>query len=268
MSKRSIITISIVTGLLAVLLILFGAVFCVRNQRVSFVGDRSSITVTDSEIINTAKIKKGSPIFAIDKNEATKNIESAYPYLKVIQVKTASPITIEFRVRARVAMYYTQYNTNYLLLDEDLKVLQIVTDVPQLTKLNINTLGITESTVAGDFVGNANQHNIIYNLFTSMYNVGMLDDAPMDREDISSFMTEISFDTGYTLTKSYDRLIIKTSLGVTLDIAEPTDNLEYKVNVLMSAIDELSAEQKSSGTLKYYLTQDDIGKAGYFEADV
>lgn len=268
MSKRAIITISILTGALAILLILFGAVFCVRNQRVDFVGDRSTLTVTDSEIINTAKVKKGGSIFAIDKDEATDNIERAYPYLKVIQIKTTSPITIEFRVRARIAMFYAQYNTNYLLLDEDLKVLEIVTEAPQLTKLNINTLGITESTVAGEFLGNSNQRYVMYNLFTSMYNVGRLNDEPMDREDISLFMTEISFDTGYTLTKSYDRLIIKTSLGVTLDIAEPTINLEHKVNILMSTIDELSVEQKSSGTLKYYLTEDDIEKAGYFEASV
>lgn len=268
MSKRIWITISIFAFLIGLMLILFGAVFCVRNQKVEFVGERNkTLSITSEHIIATAGIQEGEATFFVDKQSVIDKIEQTYPYIKVIHIETASPITLNFHLRERVAMYYTRFNERYVILDEELKVLEITSQQPSMTHLNINVLGITASTKAGHFIGK-DVAELTDGLFTAMYNVAKLDGEYLDRSGIRSFMTEIRLDTGYTLTMNYQRLIIKTSLGVVLDIAEPNDNLEYKLNVLMSTLngDQLTPEQKASGTLKYYLTQDGEAKAGYFEA--
>ena len=271
MSKKAWISISIIAFVIGLLLILFGAVFCVRNQHVMFSGDRvKTLAVTSEQVVATADIDEGSPIFFIDKQTAVDKVERAFPYIKVVHLKTTSPITIEFQLRERIAMYYTKFNENFILLDEELKVLELTSVEPDMTYLDFATLGITVNTVAGEFVGTSEQRDIAYNLFVAMYDVATFNGEYLTRDDIKDFMQEISVDTRYTLTKHYNRLIVKTSLGITLDIAEPETELEYKLNILMSTLDsdELTAEQKASGTLKYYLTQDNEAKAGYFNADV
>ncbi len=266
MNKRAVITISIVSAILAIVLILFCAVFRVRYQTIDFVGERVvTNTITNKEIKSSANIKNGSSIFLIDKDSATNNIESTYPYLKVIQIKTKSVITIQFRLRERVPMYYAEFNANYYIMDEDLKVLDISTTQPTMTRLNIDSLDIDSDTKAGDFVGSKYEQQVMSSLFIAMYNVAKINDEYLDRDDIKTFMLDISFDKGYTLSKSYNRLIVTTSYGVKLDIAEPNKDLEHKVNVLMSAFNELTDTQKSSGILKYYFSSTDEAKAGYFE---
>lgn len=267
MTKKIWISISIIAFLIGLMLILFGAVFCVRNQKVEFIGDRDrTLAITSEHIISTSNIEEGTATFFIDKQAIADKIERAYPYIKVINIETVSPTTLNYRLRERVPMYYARHNDRFIVLDEELKVLEVTSNQPNMTLLNVSDLGVTSNTKSGEFVG-VSYADLTDALFTSMYNVAKIDGEYLDRAEIRSFMTEVSFDTGYTLTKHYTRLIIKTSMGVTLDIAEPDDKLEYKLNILMSALesDELTLEQKSSGRLKYYLTQDNEYKAGYFE---
>lgn len=168
MSKKQIITLSIIIGIIALLLILFGAVFCLRNVTVTtlyadsypltIIQDGQEVEITSDDIIQAAGLKKGSSIFTLDKDTAIENIEEAYPSLKVVQIKTVSVVRVEIIVRARVGVYYTEINVNdtssgdqsvgYYILDEDLVILQTLVgdngnDVPNnYTYLNIEGLNL------------------------------------------------------------------------------------------------------------------------------
>lgn len=281
--KAKIITISIVLSILALILILFGAVFCLYKQDVVFIGDRSStIDITNEEIIESAGLKKGRPIFSLDKETAMNNIERTYPYLKVIQINTVSAIRIEISVRERYEMYYTYSDSTkkYYVLDEELKVLRMSDIEPiGITKLEssilgedmLDILGITSNTIVSDFLSTENYRGITYNLFVSMYNTVMIDDAGtdryVDREDIKSLITKLQFAKGYTLEETYDRVILNLSNGFIVDIGKPQENFQDKVNICFSALDTLIENGETSGTIKYTYLDDGAERINFIRDD-
>ena len=281
--KAKIITISIVLSILALILILFGAVFCLYKQDVVFIGDRTStIDITNEEIIESAGLKKGRPIFSLDKETAINNIERTYPYLKVIQINTVSAIRIEISVRERYEMYYTYSDSTkkYYVLDEELKVLRMSDIEPiGITKLEssilgeemLDILGITSNTIVSDFLSTENYRGITYNLFVSMYNTVMIDDAGtdryVDREDIKSLITKLQFAKGYTLEETYDRVILNLSNGFIVDIGKPQENFQDKVNICFSALDTLIENGETSGTIKYTYLDDGTERINFIRDD-
>ncbi len=281
--KAKIITISIVLSILALILILFGAVFCLYKQDVVFIGDRSStIDITNEEIIESAGLKKGRPIFSLDKETAMNNIERTYPYLKVIQINTVSAIRIEISVRERYEMYYTYSDSTkkYYVLDEELKVLRMSNIEPiGITKLEssilgedmLDILGITSNTIVSDFLSTENYRGITYELFVSMYNTVMIDDAGtdryVDREDIKSLITKLQFAKGYTLEETYDRVILNLSNGFIVDIGKPQENFQDKVNICFSALDTLIENGETSGTIKYTYLDDGTERINFIRDD-
>ena len=281
--KAKIITISIVLSILALILILFGAVFCLYKQDVVFIGDRTStIDITNEEIIESAGLKKGRPIFSLDKETAINNIERTYPYLKVIQINTVSAIRIEISVRERYEMYYTYSDSTkkYYVLDEELKVLRMSDIEPiGITKLEssilgeemLDILGITSNTIVSDFLSTENYRGITYELFVSMYNTVMIDDAGtdryVDREDIKSLITKLQFAKGYTLEETYDRVILNLSNGFIVDIGKPQENFQDKVNICFSALDTLIENGETSGTIKYTYLDDGTERINFIRDD-
>jgi len=228
-------------------------VFCLRNQQVKVVG-ATPITISREEIISAANLKNGQSIFMVDKNKAIQNIESKYPYVKVVQIKTTDLMSVDIIVRARHEMFYTEFNNNCYILDEELKVLDIVqpgVEPINLTKIENGNLNIDELTLKCDFVGTKKQSKIVSNLFKSMVTVVTKDGQYLEREDVKDVLSSIKFETFNT----FDKVIITTSYGVKLDIENPSHNLQYKINVCFSTIDEfLIAEnnKEKSGTIKLY----------------
>ncbi len=278
MTKKSkIIIITTVLSVLALMLILFGAVFCLYKQDVVFVGEReNTLNITNEQIINSAGLKKGDSILLIDKDMAINNIERAYPYIKVIQISTVSPIKIEIRIRERYEMYYAYSDTSklYYVLDEELKVLRISETLPNgLTKIestilgdsSIDILGITSNTVVCDFLSNENYRSITYNLFFSMINTLNIENA--NREGIKALVTNVQFAKGYTLKETYDRIIISTNKGFTIDIGKPQIELVDKVNVCFSAIDEFISKGETAGTIKVTYLDNGEERINFIKSD-
>ena len=178
MTKKGLRALIIFLFLATTIAVLFGAVFCLKNQSVKVV-DGSTLTVDDNEIILTADFKRGESIFLIDKNKAIDNIESKYPHLKVVQIKTTGITSIEICVRTRYEMYYTQANEKYYIFDEDLKVLEIIEEISNenepkhLTKIEIGKLEISTSTKVCDFVGTKKQQNIVYDSFQAFLSAAL-----------------------------------------------------------------------------------------------
>jgi len=255
MSKGKIITFSII-GIIVVLIgVLFGGVFCLREQKVVVVGE--NIVYSADEIVETAGLKQGRSIFLLDKDTAINNIEKKYADLKVIQIKTTSVTEIEIRVRKRYETYYVKNLGQYYVLDEDLKVLNIVLDediekiaeienlvkIPALTNLN-------EKTTITSFVGNEIEKNICYNLYTAVYTTQMKDEVGADaHNEFANLITGISFDKGYTASgEAYNRVIVKTSSGMTFDIGKADSDLQRKINICFATLNSDDVTDKT-GTL-------------------
>ena len=261
MTKKGIIIISILTTLLILTGVLFGFVFCLRKQKVTIVGE--NIAYSPQAIINTAGLKNGEPIFLIDKEKAINKIESTFKDIKVIQIKTTSVTEIEIKVRNRYKTYYYENLGSYFILDEDLKVLEkieikkdnasvvenLVYIDEDLTEVALEKINV--KTNVADFIGSNTQQKICYNLFTTVYETQMETETGLDaRVKMSSLISSISFDTGYTQSgKSHNKLIVKTKEGITFEIGKADKDLYRKVYACFEAMKSDKVEDKSKGSI-------------------
>lgn len=242
--KKKIILISIPVVLLLTMSVLFGLVFCLRNQSVSKVGDWNLI-YSDEEIINAGKLQEGKSIFTIDKNKASENIEKTFNNVKVIQIKTTGLMSVEIVVRERHEMFYVKFGDKCYTLDEDLKVLNISQEMPtSLIEIRNERFGILSSTNISDFVGNANQKSVIYNLFLAYYTEVMIDGEYLSRNDILEEIKHISLEEGRTLNGKFARLVIVSKDNVTIDIGKPEHELKRKINSCYAYLSKLTQDQK------------------------
>lgn len=271
MTKKGVIGLSIFLGLLVLLGVLFCTVFCLRNQKVTVLGE-TPVTISREDIVTTAGFKNGKSIFMLDKEQAINNIEAKYPYVKVVQIKTIDLMTIEFRLRARHEMFYIQANENYYILDEELKVLNIINgtenEPTQLIKIESDAINIDASTLTCDFVGNNYHQTATYNLFVAMNTVvtkkEVEDKVYLTRADICDLLSNVDYEE----TTTSNKIIVTTKYGVKLDIEKPVENMQNKINICFSTIEEFLSSTETegkvlSGTIKIYYDLDGNQKTVY-----
>ena len=280
MSKKAVISLSIIAVIIVLIGVLFGTVFCLRTQDVTIIGD-SPVSISKEDIITTADLKKGQSIFMLDKDAAIKKVEAKYPYVKVVQIKTTSVTQIDIRIRARHEMCYTKQNNNYYVMDEEFKVLNVIeansegqesNEPTNLIHIEEDVLKINSSTMICDFVGTNYQSKVMYELYSSMTTtvtkmVGEGEDEHQEyftRADICDMLKEIEFEE----YKTYNKIIITTKYGVKLDIENPNKKLQNKINICFSTIKEFlsdaSTEGKAQGgTIKIYYDLENNQKCVY-----
>lgn len=240
MTKKSIIISSILLSIVALMAILFGAVFRLRNVSVE-VQPGANITVTNDKIVESANLKKGKSIFMLDKQSAINNIEQTYAEIKVVQIKTTNLMSVKIIVRERKEMFYAEHNSAYYCLDEDLKVLRL-TEVEPTNLIKITTdIGITSNTKKCDFMSQ-DYAKITYDMFVGMYTYVKIDNSrDAEREDMCNLVESIEIKTAHALTEDgnggfeYTNLILKTRAGVVMQIANPNTDLGRKINICFAA---------------------------------
>ncbi len=279
MKKSGIILLSIFVVLIALVGVLFGAVFCLRTQHVVFVGE-NTLKVDKEEIIEAAGLKKGQSIFMIDKDQAISNVEAKYSHIKVIQIKTISLTEIEIKIRARHEMCYAKFNNNYYIMDEEFKVLNIVEMNAEDEESNEptdliyieNEFNITTSTKVCDFVGSDYQKSVMIELYNSMITVvtkteGEGEEARevyFTRADVCDMLKNIQFEDHNT----FNNIIVTTKYGVKLNIENPSKKLQNKINICFSTIKEFLSNTETenkvqSGEIKIYYDMDNNQKCIY-----
>ncbi|MFQ6752190.1 MAG: cell division protein FtsQ/DivIB [Clostridia bacterium] len=243
---------------IALIAILFSVVFCLRSQHVTFLNE--DISYSAEEIVSTAGLKNGKSIFMLDKDRAIDNIESKFPDLKVVQISTNSLTKIDIRVKKRHELFYIQSGEQYYILDEDLKVMDISSDLPALIKLDIE---ISEQVKKGEFIF-ADKKDITSDLFVAVYTTMLESEGSDAYAEMIGKIGELSFVKGYTLDGEYDRVIITLKSGIKFDIGRPDINLQYKLNVCYQAMLTDDVDD-TVGIVRVYYNADGSEHFGYFE---
>ena len=218
-TKRIVLisVLSVVLALVILLAVLFGAVFVLRNQSVSFLTELDKAEIytkypeCESKIINFANFKLNKSIFNQDKERAKQNIENEFTYVKVTNISFLNANTIDIQLRARYEMFYYNVSDKYFVLDEDLKVLNVVNTKEELRdgliKINpvkfsettnepisTNILGADINTTTNNFIGGDYQ-SIFSNLYKAIYSTVKIEKSGeqtyVDREDIKQLLKEI-----------------------------------------------------------------------------
>jgi hypothetical protein len=177
-------------------------------------------------------------------------------------------------------MFYVDHEDNFYVLDEDLKVMRIVAktfEVDQVTNTPEDLINISgdiaslkESTQVCDFVGTEFQKTVTSNLYSSVVSVVTKQNGDeeeyFNRADMINAISEISFEQFNT----FNKLVVRTSKGVVLDIEKPTHNLQHKINICFSTIkeflnseDQLVKDKASSGTIKVFYDENNVMKTVY-----
>jgi len=260
MTKRAvIITTTILVAIMMIVTILFGAVFRVRKIELVY-GQDFVYKSQDNEILGVSKLNKNISIFEVDRDKIALNIEKIYHYAKA-QVNLSSLTSVTIKLSNRTPMYYFVQDNVYYILDEDCKILEVET-TPNNAISNIkltNVFSASEDTVAGEFLSNK-YSGVCTSLYKAMYSNAVLnigEDSDLDgeldlkhfnREDMKNIITDIAFDSVYDLNGKLDKLVMSTSYGVKLTIVQPQVNLDYKVNMLFSALRKLIADDNINST--------------------
>ena len=260
MTKRAvIITTSILVAIMMVFTILFGVVFRVRDIKLIYTDDfeyKTQIT----EILSSSKLKKNISIFEVDRNKIAGNIEKDYPYIRA-QVNLSGFTSVKIKLSNRTPLYYFVQNNVYYILDEDCKVLNITTTSQDATNyINLeDVFSVTEDVVAGEFLTNKYSYvcsdlyraiytNAVLNIGEDVDMDGEMDAKYLDREDMCNIITQIKFGVIYDLNGKVDKLIMSTSYGVKLTIVDPQANLDYKVNMVFSALRKIISDDNQNST--------------------
>lgn len=257
MTKKSIITTSILLSILALMIILFGAVFRLRQIDVEIaLPEGSAVAVTEEDILTASKLKRGGSIFMVDKQTAINNIEQTYSEIKVVQIETVNVVKVKIVVRERVEMFYAEYHNTFYCMDEDLKIMRIFAKTSESEPTNLikieTDIGITSNTKTCDFM-NKTYAAISYDWFVAMYTNVIISGRYAERADICSLVASISFEKAYALVGDdavqYTNLVLKTrSLnsgatgGIEIDIANPETSLDKKINMCFAAYNSDSVD--------------------------
>ena len=102
MSKKAIISLSVVLGIIAVILILFWTLFALSTVEVDYKTTTSNLNVTDEEIIEAGDFHYGASVIFDGKSKYIENINNHayenenFAYLEVVNIETVFPNKYSF----------------------------------------------------------------------------------------------------------------------------------------------------------------------------
>lgn len=134
MKKKLIISLSIVFGIIAVLLILFWTLFGLRSITVSFSTTLENLTVSEEEIVQAGEFNKGACVLFEGKKKSIRKIEqyvsknANFAYISVLNIETVFPNKFVIHIAEREELFAIPFGDETLICDRELRVLRSVED--------------------------------------------------------------------------------------------------------------------------------------------
>lgn len=132
MRKKLLITLSILFGFVAVLLILFWTLFGLSSVSVQYHSTKDNLTISNSEIVKAGEFRKHASVLFEGKKKSIKKIEKFasenenFAYLRIINIETKFPNKFVIHVSEREELFSVAYGEKFLICDRDLRVLRIM----------------------------------------------------------------------------------------------------------------------------------------------
>ncbi|MBQ7307633.1 MAG: FtsQ-type POTRA domain-containing protein [Clostridia bacterium] len=238
MKTKTLITTSIIICILLFLIILNSTVFCVKNININFLSTKVNVTQTEETILTNCISKKDyTNIFFVNKEKIKTNIQTKYPYIRVINIESVFPNTLNIHLIERQNFYSVKTSSGYYICDNVLGVtekLQAFSSTP-LNPIVLEGVKIKNTITVGMEI-ESNQAKAIENLSHCL----------MEWEtDINLLQGNIC-----QITLDYlkeNQIMISMFNGTTILVENFTNNLSNKLNYAFSYYDK---NQIQSGTIK------------------
>ena len=244
-NKRLIILISCIVLLVAIIVFCCN-IFVLKKVNITVENNSSISTNTQKEICTNKVFKLNQNILFINKKNIVNTLEKEYPNLLISSIETQFPNTFLIHAEERKEVYYVKVNaSSYISFDKTFKALNTYTDSPNLTQV----IGVNADDVnVGEFLENSSSIKVAKDFYSSMYV------CYYDEQNFVSLIRRIEIEDNYLMIfTNYNN-----SLGVTLKLENPTNNLTTKVIYAISALNSLDVTQKDHGTI---LVQEDLNNS-------
>lgn len=144
MSKKLVITLSVVFGAILIVLILFWTLFALSSVTVEYSSSKINITATDEEIVEAGEFRMGACVLFESKKKSIENIENKakenknFAYIRVLNIETVFPNKIVIHVAEREELFSVKFQSfdengqatdKFYVCDRDLRVLNILDSV-------------------------------------------------------------------------------------------------------------------------------------------
>ncbi len=264
--KKSHLFIIILSMVIITFLLLFSSViFELKYVEVRFINNYGQeINLADNkiyttktklnEVISSTHFDYGKLMFLINKDEYASELERKNPYIKVVSIEAIFPNKLIINAKERQPVFYFELNDKFYLLDEDFKILNIVSN--NLSNPLICFDFINQNEIKTDFFSFFNLSSKIYTvgdfvsynnlIFSSMLDFYTILDTLLDRD----FLLNISNLTLSNKGNDSINLTIKTisPYGIELEISDLTNNFNDKFKKIINAFKTLLNKEKVKTT--------------------
>lgn len=164
MSKKLVISLSIVFGIIVVVLILFWTLFGLSSVTVEYSSSKINLSISDAEIVESGDFHMGACVLFESKKKSIENIENKaktnknFAYLRVLNIETVFPNKFVIHVAEREELFAVEFGQaegkkTYFICDRDLRVLDVVPDLSEKNCIVLQNLSIkNENIEIGDFL--------------------------------------------------------------------------------------------------------------------
>ncbi len=245
MSKKLIITLCVIFGFVAVLLILFWTLFGLSSVSVKFSSTRENLTITEQEIVEAGQFRYGACVLFEGKKSSIQKIENMakenpnFAYLRVVNIETVFPNKFVIHVQEREELFAVENEDRFLICDRDLRVLNILDNFQseQDNAILLKNLEIKNQTIEiGDFLQTS--QSSIKKLYSAFLESGR------DLSAIRGKFREITLGTCTDeFQKTYDSVELKTFQNRKFVINNIDFALSGKVKKMFSAETSLFTQQ-------------------------
>lgn len=253
MSKKAIISLSIVLGIVAVILILFWTLFALSSVSVNFKTTTTNLKLTEEEIVEAGKFNYGASVIFEGKKKYVQNLNNAvgenenFAYLEVINIETVFPNKYIIHIAEREEVFAVSFEDKILICDDDLRVLRIESGNYESTKENPILLQgldiLNEDIKIGDFL-DAKQNGIF-----DFYDAFLRNNRNLVEQ--RGFVKSISLGTNYVeiTDKTYDNITIQTFSDRNYVINNIDFALPQKFQLMLAVDSALFSQINESGQL-------------------
>ena len=215
-SKKRLIIISSILATILLFVILSSAIFSFKEASVEYETTTKILTEEDKEkIIKSAEFDFDRNILFINYDKNIAKIEKSMPYVKVVNIERTFPSSCIVHVTERQPAICMTSGNNTLILDKELKVLNVVNNLSEQKTFNLQTneesaptislsenlkLEINRNVSAGDKVNCERLRQWIENLYNGCtygeYNITFLKNIDITyKEELDCTEFIISFDS-------------------------------------------------------------------------
>lgn len=249
MSKKWVITLSILFGVVAVILISMWTLFGLSAVSVEYSTTTKNLSVSDSEIVEVGKFRKHACVFFEGKKSSVQRImdyakeDPNFAYIKVLNIETVFPNKFVIHIAEREELFAVEYNSKFLITDRDLRVLRVAETYSSTTENAILLSGLTvqnENVVIGDFL------NVKESGVTNLYSA-LVKNNRSYVEQVGKFKSvEASNYQDEKTNKTYIQLKFETFAGRKFVIKNIDFALDEKVQKLFAVETQLFSMQTNT----------------------